>query len=409
MDMKFTLSNPPRRFTVGERAIELKDCGRIALDPDEQITHVTESGAEFDVVRKNWGFYGTPSLNGRLARFGLRGALVKNPEGRFHVLLVEREREQEFQRYLADERASVVSWLDRDEDLRRLEEALRSPDSGSLDRRCVCDGCAFDPVFSYDRPSTSEVRFGFAQRADYRRTVYRCRGCGHLVSAHTMGGGDLYGSGYVDANYGDEPGILAAFTKIMALPPERSDNAGRVKRILEVCASFFPAERNRPPSLLDLGSGLCVFPAAMKASGWTCTAVDQDRRLANHARQIVGVEAICSDILELDIPSRFDLVTFNKVIEHYADPIAMLRRAHEWIAPGGLVYVEVPDGDCAAREGADREEFTIDHEAIFSLSSLAITVSRSGFDCLLMERVHEPSGKYTLRTFMTAATTAGSE
>jgi hypothetical protein len=82
------------------------------------------------VARKVWGFYATPSLNGRLQRFGLRGVLVKNRLNQYFVLLVERGHETAFGRYVADERLTVVSWLDENEVLERLEAGIRSSDGG---------------------------------------------------------------------------------------------------------------------------------------------------------------------------------------------------------------------------------------------------------------------------------------
>jgi len=130
--MKFTPSDPPRVFDVGhgEKKIRLKDCGRVELDPDEQVTFTTPSGAEYDVARKSWGFYATPSLNGRLQRFGLRGVLVKNQIEQYFLLLVERGQEAAFERYVVDERLTVVSWLDESGVLERLEARLQSPDEG---------------------------------------------------------------------------------------------------------------------------------------------------------------------------------------------------------------------------------------------------------------------------------------
>lgn len=119
--MRFTPVDPPRIFEVGDRRLRLSDCGRIELDPDEQVTFVTEAGGEYDVTRKDWGFYATPSLNGRLSRFGLRGALVRNRMGQYFVVLVERGREPSFEQYVADERLLVVSWLDTDEALNALD------------------------------------------------------------------------------------------------------------------------------------------------------------------------------------------------------------------------------------------------------------------------------------------------
>ena len=33
---------------------------------------------EYDIVKKNWGFYATPSINGRLIKFGYKTCLIKN-------------------------------------------------------------------------------------------------------------------------------------------------------------------------------------------------------------------------------------------------------------------------------------------------------------------------------------------
>lgn len=123
--MKLHAIEPPRRFEVGfGETIVMRDCGRLELEPDEQVTLTTESGAEYDVARKDWGFYATPSLNARLTGFGLRGVLVRNRLGRYFVLLVERGREQSFERYVEIEDLRVVTWLDTDDALERLDRAL---------------------------------------------------------------------------------------------------------------------------------------------------------------------------------------------------------------------------------------------------------------------------------------------
>ena len=112
--MKLTQKNPPRRFPVGNAAkFDMKDCGTVALEPDEQLTFVTENGGEYDVARKDWGFYATPSLNGRLEQFGLRGVLIRNRgTGRYFVLLVEKGREPAFDAYCKQENLAVIAWLD---------------------------------------------------------------------------------------------------------------------------------------------------------------------------------------------------------------------------------------------------------------------------------------------------------
>jgi hypothetical protein len=124
--MKVTPKIPPRLFEVGRgKTITIQDAGSISLQPDEQVTFVTESGAQYDIVRKSWGFYATPSLNGRLESFGLRAVLVKSPSGKYYVFLVERDRERDFQAYLQVEAHTIVCWLDSHENCRIAEERLR--------------------------------------------------------------------------------------------------------------------------------------------------------------------------------------------------------------------------------------------------------------------------------------------
>lgn len=123
--MKIVKNDPPREFTTGRaEPVRLKDCGRIYLDPDEQVTFVTESGSEYDVARKSWGFYATPSLNGRLTSFGWRAALVKSSSARYYLFLVEQGRERDFQEYVDREGHIVVCWLSSDDELGTLEEKM---------------------------------------------------------------------------------------------------------------------------------------------------------------------------------------------------------------------------------------------------------------------------------------------
>jgi hypothetical protein len=112
--VKFEPKTPPRRFAVGNAVkFDILDCGNVRLEPDEQVTFVTAAGAEYDVAAKDWGFYATPSLNGRLEQFGLRGVLIRNRNtGRYFVLLVEHGSEPQFDAYCTQENLAVIAWMD---------------------------------------------------------------------------------------------------------------------------------------------------------------------------------------------------------------------------------------------------------------------------------------------------------
>lgn len=127
--MKFELKDPPRHFSVGNSVrFEIRDCGTVRLEDDEQVTFVTASGAEYDVAAKDWGFYATPSLNGRLEGFGLRGVLIRNQDTRrYFILLVENGSESQFEAYCEQENLAVITWLDTSAALDSLAEKLGIP------------------------------------------------------------------------------------------------------------------------------------------------------------------------------------------------------------------------------------------------------------------------------------------
>ncbi len=120
--MKTFFKKKPREFEVGNgKKFKIKDFGKIFLESDEQITFVTKKGGEYDVTKKNWGFYATPSLNGRLKNFNLRPVLIKNKiTKRFFIFLVEKGKESLFLKYLSEEKLVVILWLDDEEKINRL-------------------------------------------------------------------------------------------------------------------------------------------------------------------------------------------------------------------------------------------------------------------------------------------------
>lgn len=114
--MRLERREPARTFEAGRNCqITISHVADLELEPDEQVTLVGPQGSELDIVRKDWGYYGTPSLNGRLRRKGLRAALAHNEAGLAYLMLVEEGRERAFHEYCRKERQTLICWLDSDE------------------------------------------------------------------------------------------------------------------------------------------------------------------------------------------------------------------------------------------------------------------------------------------------------
>lgn len=265
---------------------------------------------------------------------------------------------------------------------------------------CPCDRSSIVSVFQYNERPDGEAPFDL-RGDDYVRWFDQCTACRHWFGRHNLDLANLYSGEYVSATYGD--GLARAFDRIVSLPAGASDNAGRARRVDEFAANLLGQGSTR--KLLDVGSGTGVFPYAMKQRGWNCTALDPDPRACEHLRETVGVSVVEGDLMTLDLSSEgvFDLITFNKVLEHVENPVEMLRAAIRHLDPQGILYVEVPDGDTAAAAGQGREEFFIEHSHAFSAPSLAATVERSGLTCLELRRIVDPSGKFTIYCFAAMA------
>jgi len=251
------------------------------------------------------------------------------------------------------------------------------------------------PAFQYNQPPEGETRFDWRGQT-YQRGYQKCRNCGHWHAEIQMDLTDFYRGGYMDGTYGNR--LKENFKRILALPESKSDNTARVKRVLDFAKSRWGGKK--VPNLLDVGSGLAVFPFRMKEVGWRVTALDPDERAAAHASENAGVNSVHADFLqtEPDNGERFDVITLNKVLEHVEEPINMMARARKWIRPGGFLYIEVPDV-AAAQEGPGREEFFIEHLHVFSKSSLVSVAQKGGWSEDSVFELREPSGKFSLCAF----------
>ena len=260
---------------------------------------------------------------------------------------------------------------------------------------CPCGKPDPVPAFQYNQPPEGETRFDLRGQT-YQRAYKKCRNCGHWHAEIQMDLTDFYRGGYVDGTYGDR--LKENFKRILALSENLSDNTARVKRVLDFAKRKWGEKKT--PSLLDVGSGLAVFPYRMKEAGWQVTALDPDERAAAHARENAGVKSVHADFLqwEPETGERFDVITLNKVLEHVEEPITMMAHARKWIQPGGFFYIEVPNVT-AAQKGPGREEFFIEHLHVFSESSLLSVAQRGGWCADSVFELQEPSGKLSLCAF----------
>ena len=126
-------------------------------------------------------------------------------------------------------------------------------------------------------------------------------------------------------------------------------------------------------TLLDVGAGSGAMLAAFSASspGWRLFGLDLDERKADALNAIPRFERLFT-VEPQRIARQFDLITLIHSLEHFVDPLAMVRSLRERLAPCGRIFVEVND--------ADQTPFDLvvaDHLCHFTPRSLARLLARA--------------------------------
>jgi len=109
----------------------------------------------------------------------------------------------------------------------------------------------------------------------------------------------------------------------------------RVAEVVRLCGR----QRGR---LLSIGAGKLNEPLAFREAGFDVTMIDIASSLMEQARA-EGLEAHVVDLEKDAIPGVYDVVCCMEVLEHLLDPLGALKKAASAVAPGGRLFVSLPD------------------------------------------------------------------
>lgn len=95
--------------------------------------------------------------------------------------------------------------------------------------------------------------------------------------------------------------------------------------------------------LMEIGAGPGHFVGMVKDKVKEVVAVELNASQADHCRRTHGVTVHDRPIEDLSYGAEFDVVCMFSVLEHIPDPHAFLRKAMEFVRPGGVLFIEVPN------------------------------------------------------------------
>lgn len=156
----------------------------------------------------------------------------------------------------------------------------------------------------------------------------------------------------------------------------------QVWRNLNRLQSHFGAFRDiytRRGHWLDLGAGSGEFTFLARTLGAEVAAVEPNEAYAAYCRTKLDLDVRTARLEDCDFrPGQFDLIRLSHVLEHMRDPVASLTTLRHWLAPGGILYIEVPDIERDARNKMRGRLFHYGHIYNFNPFTLRQTALRAG-------------------------------
>jgi SAM-dependent methyltransferase len=135
---------------------------------------------------------------------------------------------------------------------------------------------------------------------------------------------------------------------------------------------------------VDIGCGSGEMLDVASSRFEHCLGFDTNRPLIEHIREAGRALAIEGHFAAAAIPpaikARPTLYALSHVIEHLAEPLALVRQLAEAMHPGDLLYIEVPmhTGASFRKLGYRWSLWNHEHLMLFSPKSLAYVASHSG-------------------------------
>ena len=202
----------------------------------------------------------------------------------------------------------------------------------------------------------------------------RCRGCG-LVQLLNV------------------PDDLGAYYEGYSLHTQKSLTYRAFRRLL--LGHCYPLPRGRTGRLLDVGCGEGWYMRLAARRGWRVCGYELDGEYARTLSRHTGLEVVAGiDALE-GRRGQFDLVTFHFSFEHLTAPTRMLSLAFRKLAPGGRVYISLPNPAGREARAFGGRWFHIDpprHITLFTKAQIRDLLARTGFEGARVRNLPAPTG-----------------
>ena len=170
---------------------------------------------------------------------------------------------------------------------------------------------------------------------------------------------------------------------------ERAYREAKGRRLIE----WIQKRIGRPlDNFLEVGSGFGFTRSGAEQLGLETAGVDVNPEAAKIALDLYGQQTFAGTLADAigsgaAAIGNFDIVCYQFVLEHLANPAGELELAAQTMAPRGVLVLVVPNMRSHEREifGASYRSFRPDHLWLFSPTSIAILLEQAGLRGVTIE------------------------
>jgi 2-polyprenyl-3-methyl-5-hydroxy-6-metoxy-1,4-benzoquinol methylase len=168
--------------------------------------------------------------------------------------------------------------------------------------------------------------------------IVRCRSCGLVYVSPTFDEAH-YQEVYASAEYQDIVRDLGIESHAYRVERFGTERVALMARHLPVAA----------PRYLDVGCSTGFVVEAARAQGWVATGLDLNPSAVEFgASRGLDLRTVALEGSGFE-PASLDAISLFDVLEHLLDPVQTLRHCVRLLAPGGIVFLYVPNYDSASR------------------------------------------------------------
>jgi SAM-dependent methyltransferase len=220
-------------------------------------------------------------------------------------------------------------------------------------RRCWCGSSEARPLWAVTTP---EGRFRYV----------RCNGC-DVVAQWPQASDEALTRAYSAEYYGAS---REKFAGPIARLVSRFQQ-GRALRVRDELRTHGPQAR-----ILDIGCGNGGFLLQLRELGFrNLEGTEWTSQSAARVPKRSGIQVHVGDLLQLELkPKSYNAIIIWHVLEHLRDPESTLRRCHDLLKPGGLLFLAFPNHESTQAQRYGRHWFHLDpprHLHGFGPTSLA--------------------------------------